>query len=253
MSVLSDSPAESGSSRVRRVRHKLKRRRLCVQRVEQPSPLVRRVHFTGEDLADFVSLSFDDHLKLFLPVADGEAPLMRDYTPRHFHAAARELSIEFALHGDGPAAHWAAQARPGQVIEVGGPRGSFILPDDLDWQLLIGDASALPALARRLEELPAGAPVQAIVLMPDLAERRPLDSQAALQLQWVADDAACLAAARAWQRPAGDGMAWCAGEAGLMAALRRVLVEEQGLPRHSVRASAYWKRGTAAHHERLEG
>jgi NADPH-dependent ferric siderophore reductase len=72
-----------------------------------------------------------------------------------------------------------------------------------------------------------------------------------VQLQWVSNEAQCLAAVRAWQRPAGEGFAWCAGEAASMAALRRVLVEEQGVERHAVRAAAYWKRNAVAHHENL--
>lgn len=42
----------------------------------------------------------------------GERPEVRDYTPRRFDAAARELTIEFVLHGDGPASGWAARAAP---------------------------------------------------------------------------------------------------------------------------------------------
>jgi len=242
--------AQAGS-RVQRVRHELKRRTLNVQRVETLSPHVRSVTLGGEALADFVSLSFDDHIKLLLPATEGAEPVARDYTPRHFDVAARELTIEFALHGDGPAAAWAAQARVGQQIGIGGPRGSFIVPTDLDWHLLVGDDSALPAIARRLAELPAAATVFAIVQMPDPADRRALPSAAAVQLQWVVDAAQCLAAVRGLQLPAGEGFAWCAGEAVGMAALRRVLVEELGVDRHAVRAAAYWKRGAAAHHENL--
>jgi NADPH-dependent ferric siderophore reductase len=238
-------------SRVQRVRHELRRRTLSVRRVETISPHVRSVTLGGEELADFVSLSFDDHVKLLLPVADGAPPVARDYTPRHFDAAARELTIEFALHGDGPAAAWAARAKAGQQLGIGGPRGSFIVPTDLDWHLLVGDDSALPAIARRLAELPAGATVWAIVQMANPADHRPLPSAANVRLQWVSDAAQCLAAVRALQLPGGEGFAWCAGEASSMAVLRRVLVNELGVDRHAVRAAAYWKRGAAAHHENM--
>lgn len=236
---------------MQRVRHELKRRELNVLRVETLSPHVRSVTLGGEALADFVSLSFDDHIKLFLPATDGSGPVARDYTPRHFDADKRELTIEFALHGTGPAASWAAQAKVGEQIGIGGPRGSFIVPKDLDWHLLVGDDSALPAIARRLAELPSDATVFAIVQMPDPTDRRALPSAAPVRLQWVSDTAKCLAAVRALKLPAGEGFAWCAGEAVNMASLRRVLVEELGVDRHAVRAAAYWKRGTAAHHENL--
>lgn len=237
--------------RVQRVRHELKLRDLTVRRVQDLTPRLRAITFGGESLADFVSASFDDHVKIMLD-ADGPEPVRRDYTPRRYDAAARELTLEFVLHGDGPAARWAAQAQPGQRVRIGGPRGSFIIPTDYDWHLLAGDASALPAIARRLEELPAGTRVIAIVQAADAADRRALASAVDVDLTWVDSPQACLAAVRALTLPSGAGYAWCAGEAGEMAALRRVLVDEKGHDRHAIRAAAYWKHGAAAHHENLE-
>ena len=89
--------------------------------------------------------------------------------------------------------------------------------------------------------------------MPDAADRRDLQSAAELTVQWVADADALIDAVRALPLPAGEGYAWCAGEAGAMATLRRVLVEEKGHDRQAIRAAAYWKRGATAHHENLEG
>lgn len=244
-------PKPDTPSRFLRVRQEPKRRELRVLRVEALSPHVAHVVLAGDDLSDFSSPAFDDHVKIFLPSSDGAPAVARDYTPRRFNPQARELSIEFALHGEGPAAAWARSAQPGDPLTVGGPRGSFIVPDDLDWHLLIGDSSSLPAIARRLEELAASPRVLAIVQM-DEADRRPLSHVAADRLQWVSDATDCLAAVRAWPVPAGDGYAWCAGEAGVMRELRRVLVEEKGLDPRSVRAAAYWKRGAPGHHERLE-
>ena len=238
--------------RVQRVRHELKRRELTVGRVEAVGPHFRRVTFTGDSLVDFVSASFDDHVKLILD-GGGAAPVMRDYTPRRFDTKQRELDIEFALHGDGPAATWAAQAAPGQRATIGGPRGSFIVPTDFDWHLLIGDETALPAVARRLEELPPGTRAIVRLAVADPADRRLLTSAADVDLQWVASDAALLAAARALVLPAGEGYAWCAGEAGTMSELRRVLVDDKGHDRQAIRAAAYWKRGAIAHHENLDG
>ena len=237
--------------RVQRVRHELKRRELQVVRVETISPHFRSVTFGGDSLADFVSASFDDHVKFMLD-ADGAEPVRRDYTPRRFDAAARELTIEFALHGDGPAALWAAQAAPGQQASIGGPRGSFIVAADHDWHLLVGDETALPAITRRLEELPATTRAIVVVQANDPADRRSLQSTAALSVQWVADTPALIAAVRALELPPGAGYAWCAGEAAAMATLRRMLVEEKGHDRHAIRAAAYWKEGAVAHHENLE-
>lgn len=237
--------------RVQRLRHEIVRRELEVRRVEALSPHMRRITLTGPELAGFHSPSFDDHIKLIFGPAGAE-PARRDYTPRRYDAAAGELVLEFALHGDGPAAGWAAQAQPGQRLTIAGPRGSFVIPLDYDWHLLIGDASALPAIARRLEELPAGVPALVLLSVPDAADRRELASAADVRLQWLDGDAELIAALRALALPAGEGYAWCAGEAGTMAALRKILVDEKGHSRHAIRAAAYWKRGAIAHHENLE-
>ena len=233
--------------RVERVRHELKRRVLTVKNVETLTPHFRRITLDDESLSDFVCASFDDHIKVFVDDA------RRDYTPRSFDNAARELVIEFALHGEGPAAEWAARAGAGDTLAIGGPKGSMIVPLDYDWHLLVGDETAFPAVARRLEELPAGAHAIVILQTADAADRREFKSAADVALKWVATDAELLAAVRALSLPEGDGYAWCAGEASCMAALRRELVDVKGHPREAIRAAAYWKRGATGHHENLEG
>lgn len=118
--IVSDEP------HVQRVRHELKRRRLSVRRVERLAASMLRVVFSGDDLAGFTSLGFDDHVKLFFPNG-GNEEARRDFTPRRFDPDARELWIDFFLHEAGPAAAWAAGATVGQLLEVGGPRGSAII------------------------------------------------------------------------------------------------------------------------------
>ncbi len=242
----------SSASRVQRVRHEAKRRELEIVRVDATSPHFRSVTFRGEALVDFNSPSFDDHVK-FILASDGAQPIMRDYTPRRFDPASRELTIEFALHGDGPAANWATQVKPGQKATVAGPRGSFIIPLDYDWHLLVGDETALPAITRRLEELPSGAQAIVMVQTDDPADQREFASVAKLTVQWVRTEDALIEAVRTLNLAAGEGYAWCAGEARVVAELRRILVDEKGHSRHAIRAAAYWKKGAVAHHENLEG
>lgn len=240
------SPA---TRRVERVRHELRRRDLTVVEVRHLSPGFVAVTFGGEALADFVSLSFDDHVK-FMFDGGGHEPVRRDYTPRLYDRDAQRLTLEFALHGHGGASEWARRAQVGQRVVIGGPRGSMIIPMDYDWHLLAGDDTALPAIRRRLEELPAGTPVTAIV-QADEADRLPLATRAQLTLHWVADAEALAEAVRQLAWPAGEGFAWCAGEASAMAALRQVLLEEKHHPREAMRVAAYWKRGTAEFHDDL--
>lgn len=250
---------------VQRVRHPLRARHLQVLRRTQVSPGFVRLTLGGADLEGFASLGFDDHVKLILPapgaecavlprlqdgrpVFDGPRPVMRDFTPLWFDAAQGTLDLEFALHDTGPASDWARGAQLGQWVGVAGPRGSMVVPVDCDWHVLLGDETALPAIVRRLAELPATTRAIVRLQLRNPQDRRDLASAAALDLAWV-DSLAD--AARALTVPPGSGYVWAAGEHSAMAAVRDALRARPGLdPRHQ-RVAAYWKRGSADHHEDL--
>lgn len=239
-------PTDTPARRVQRVRHELLLRDLEVRRVERLSPNFVAVTLHGDSLASFRSDSFDDHVKVFLDEAE-----RRDYTPRRFDRDRLELTLEFALHGSGAASDWARQAAAGQRLRVGGPRGSMIIPTDYDWHLLVGDASALPAVHRRLEELPEGSHALVVLQADDAADRRPLASAARLDVQWVSTTQALLSAVAALSLPPGEGFGWAAGESATMLQLRPLLLEK-GLPKEALKVAAYWKAGATAFHETLE-
>lgn len=236
--------------RVQRVRYEIRRREVQVVRIEQPSPHFVSITFGGDTLTDFVSGSFDDHIK-FVFDAGGSEPVMRDYTPRRFDRTAGELTIEFALHGNGIACSWARQARVGQTATIAGPRGSMIVPSDYEWHLLMGDATALPAIHRRLEELPADTRAHVVVELAHASDRRDLRSAAQLQVQWVQSADELVAAVQQLALPSGEGFAWAAGEAATMARIRTLLAEEKDLPKEAMRIAAYWRHGIADYHDEL--
>lgn len=254
---------------VQRVRHTLKRRTVQVRRTERITPQLLAVTFGGEDLHDFVSASFDDHVKLCFP-APGESlpnwpdpdaqnanahaprPIMRDYTPRRYDPVTGELEIQFVLHGDGPAASWAAQAKPGDYLGIGGPRGSFVIPTGFDWFLMIGDETALPAIGRRLEELPAGTRVTVVVEIDADAQTVDFQTQADADIIWARRRGRTDTLETAVRRlaiPEGEGYVWAAGEGHAMRAIHQYLLSERGLDKSRVRASSYWKHGAVAVHE----
>ena len=169
---------------IKRVRHELRARELTVKRVEHVTPKMLRIWVGGEALDGFHSPSPDDHVKISVP-GDVEEVERRDFTPRRFDPAARSLAIDFALHADGPAMRWARDARPGSPLRIGGPRGSAIVPVDFDWWLLVGDESALPAIGRRVEELPAGVNVTTIVAVAGPEEEQSLETVARHEAIWV--------------------------------------------------------------------
>lgn len=243
---------------IHRVMHEIKRRRLDVLRVTDLTPRMRRITLGGEELAGFLSQGADDHIKLMFATTpeeeaalqtlvlgakgDGPKPAMRDYTPRRIDLQAGELDIDFVLHGDGPAATWAAQAAPGQSLYMGGPRSSTIVPDSFDSYLLIGDETAIPAIARRLEELPAGRRVLAVVEIEDAAERQPLRSAADVEVIWVERHRQSLTeVVSQLALPAGTLYAWVATEASLSRKLRRILLDEHKVDDQGLKAAGYWR------------
>ena len=244
---------------IRRVRHELRRRLLTVQTAERLTPRMVRVTLAGEDLTGFVSAGHDDHIKLFFPPngQDGaEPPLMRDYTPRRYDAAAGTLTVDFALHEAGPATQWAAQAVPGQTLQIGGPRGSFVVTDDFDWVLLVGDETALPAIGRRLEELRPGVQALVVAAVAGPEEEQTFESLARIETHWVhrpleraTDPAPLLQGVASLSFPKGDGYAWVAGESLTAKAIRQHLVAERGLPNAWVRAAGYWRSGSPSIHD----
>ena len=242
---------------VQRVRHELKRRQLKVSRVERLGPSMIRVALTGEELQGFTSLGFDDHVKVFFPANDAPDPAMRDLTPRRYDAASGELWIDFYLHEAGPAAGWAKDAAAGQSLMVGGPRGSSIISTEgIDSHLLIGDETALPAIGRRLEELPPGSRALVVIETADGAAGYPLQSRAQTQFEWIARSSrpdspaqGLIAKLGTLTFPAGRCFAWAALESQAARAVRRYLVAERHFDKHWVKAAGYWQHDAVGTHE----
>ena len=252
--------------------HDLTPRLLEVRRVQRLTPGMVRITFGGEQLDGFRHGAPDDHVKVFFPEPGAELPVMptlgeegleppppgsplpvyRDYTVRYLRAEQRELDIDFALHGHGPGASWAAQARPGQRLGILGPRGSYVVPQTFDWYLLGADETALPALGAWLEQLPATATVLAFAEVANAAERQPLAERPGVTVRWLHRDRGETldAAVRAQHLPDGDGYVWIAGEATGLKPVRRHL-RAAGLNRDWMAIDGYWKRGVVNldHHD----
>ncbi|MBE9638512.1 siderophore-interacting protein [Salipiger mangrovisoli] len=236
---------------ITRHKHELKRRTLTVRDSIRLTPHMIRITLEDESLADFSSLGADDHVKLFFDTG-AETPLAREYTPRAFDPEARTLVLDFAIHQAGPATAWAERAAPGDTLNIGGPRGSAVIAPVFDWYLLIGDETALPAIGRRIEELPEGVTAITLVAVPGPGDEQSFESAAAQQAHWLhrpvsqaheAND--LLAAARALTLPEGRGFVWIAAEAQVARALKQHFLTERQHPSHCLKAAGYWVKGDA--------
>lgn len=251
----------------RRLRLDVRFRHLQVLRTEQVTPHMRRIVVGGADLAGFDSPGADDHIKLFFPNSSGEMVLptltaegprfpegkepsqSRDYTPRWWDHEAGELAIDFVLHGDhGIAGAWAARAQPGDALTVGGPRGSFVVADDYDGYVLIGDETALPAISRWMEKLPTSAEVQVFIEVADEDERQELVQGDNVRIHWLERNGFPAATSTLledalvdFEAPEGDVFYWIATESRRARMMRKFFEGHLAIPRDWIRSTGYWK------------
>lgn len=220
---------------------------------------------------------------------------MRTYTVRDLRPAvpassgfagrAAELDIDFVLHpggGSGPAGQWAGGATVGDSLTVIGPcarwgdcLGIEFAPGSAGRVLLVGDETAVPAIAAILESLPAHVSGHAVLEVPTAADFLDIAFPANVEVRWHARNgaghgelmdadvrnvilpAACLRGeepeevdidgALLWETPEatpGHGLyAWLAGEAAAIRGLRRYLVRDVGMDRNAVAFMGYWRMG----------
>ncbi|MGO7017250.1 siderophore-interacting protein [Rhizobium leguminosarum] len=239
----------SSTPGIERIRHDTRRRLLTVESVVDITPSMRRVVLAGDDLADFISLGADDHIKIFIPTADGGEE-RRDYTPRRYDNAERRLTIDFALHEAGPVTKWAIDANPGDRLEIGGPRGSAVVSATVKRWLLIGDETALPAIGRRIEESGAGTVVTTIAAVTGPLEEQVFETSAELHVRWAhrplsqATDATALLKLLSTVDIQPETFIWVAAEASVTREIRAHLLE-RGCPLGWIKASGYWVFGKA--------
>lgn len=243
---------------------------LVVLRTEWLSAHMVRVIAGGPGFATFTPKDFTDmYVKIHFPHpgVDYQEPLdvfalrehlpreqwpaTRTYTIRWIDQAARELAIDFVVHGDeGLAGPWAANARPGDRLIVSGPGGGYKPNLDAGWYLYAGDDAALPAIAACLEALPADAVGRAYLEVDTEADIQAIAAPAGMEITWLfrrgvpAGTATLLAEAVAgapWELGTVDVFAH--GEREYMKALRDVLFKSQGLARSQVSLSGYWAYG----------
>jgi NADPH-dependent ferric siderophore reductase len=208
------------------------------------TPGMVRIVVGGDDLEGFGVGAFTDHY-----VKCRFADKMRSYTVRDWDPEDRLLTLDFVVHGDrGIAGPWAAQARPGDSLEIAGPGGAYAPSPEADWHVMVGDDAVIPAIAVSLSRVLAGVPVVAIVEVAGPDHHQPLASPGDLEVVWLhraggagEDPSLQLDAVRALSLPAGGGHAFVHGEATAVRLIRRHLVLERGLPLESLSATGYWK------------
>lgn len=198
--------------------------------------------------ADYTWPFDDDAIRAERPRA--EWPVTRTYTIRSYDPRTAEMAIDFVVHGDrGLAGPWAAAAQPGDTIGFRGPGGAWG-PDQVGSPLwLVGDESAIPAVAAALDALGDDVTAEVFVEVASAAERVELRTSDKITVHWAHRDdlgagygQALAAAVRATPVP-DDLYAFVHGNAEMIKDLRRYLFVENGVDRSRVSISGYWRTG----------
>ncbi|WP_299537712.1 siderophore-interacting protein [uncultured Streptomyces sp.] len=239
-----------------------------VLRTERITPHMVRVVLGGDDLRGFdVAGQADAYVKLcFAPEGADYAhpfdmaairethprelwPTTRTYTVRSWDPATGELAIDFVVHGDeGLAGPWAAAASAGDRMTLLGPGGGYAPRETAGWHLLVGDESALPAIAAALEQMPQDATGLAYIEVADAAEEQKLTAPAGIAVRWLRRDGRPVgelltAAVAGLEFPSDDVQAFVHGEAAFVKEIRRHLRLERKIPADRLSISGYWRLG----------
>jgi NADPH-dependent ferric siderophore reductase len=197
-----------------------------VMAVERLSPSFVRVVFGSSALADLGvdGPLYDQRIKLIFPNAAGRLPSMegadeswfatwldipeqergaiRTYTVRALRGTGVDtrLVVDFVLHGEGggsgPGGDWAAHAEVGQRLITLAPRrgvpfgGIEFAPGTAKRMLLVGDETAVPAVAAILECLPPSARGATFLEVPGAGDVLPLDCPSGVEVHWLPRDGA---------------------------------------------------------------
>ncbi len=217
-----------------------------VLRREQLSPHLVRLTLGGPGLAGFRSTGVpDEWVGLVVP---GQFQ-SRYYTVRSWDGA--ELVLDVVVHDVGLVTEWASGECVGEQVTVTEPKGSFAMPEDAAWLLLVGDLTALPAMARIAETHADGVPTRIWAEVTDV-EHLAGYLPGGADTTWLApvvDEAgpgrhetsqlAVMVEQIDW--PAGDGYFWMAGESAQMRAIRKFLMRERRLPSTAYDVMGYWR------------
>ena len=223
-------------------------RKAVVLAASSVTPAMRRLVLGGPGLSDFAVPpgALGPYLKLHLPDGPGGREVVRTYSVRRHDQEQGRLEVDMLLHGTGAGARFAAEARPGDAVPVGGP--GFIPADPCADYILAGDHTALPAIAHILETLPGGARVRTYVEIPDPDEEQPLVSATDLSVTWLHREvgaASRLAEAvrDGWPRALDDVLVWAGAEAAISRAIRNHARRVRGIPAARCQVLNYWKTG----------
>jgi len=175
----------------------------------------------------------------------------RRYSVRSVDHERDQLTFWITTAHSGPGALWAAGARPGDQVDVVGPRGKVTLDPRADWHVFIGDASGFAAFYRMAQSIKS--PGRAIFIVeidsPDDAVTCEFDEGIGVtgifidrQGRAPNDPSGILSGLAAFEFPPDFGHAYLFGEFNVMRAAHAALLD-RGLTEDQISRKAHWRTG----------
>ncbi len=234
-------------------------KQLTVIKSEIISPNMQRIVLQGDALADFPHDCEGYYIKLLFNtiggtdlsvIADGERPIMRTYTIRHFSSSQRTIDIDFVRHitNDlqcGFAARWAMTVRVGETIHIAGPNTIKDTNADADWFFMVADMTALPALSAKANKLPQDAKGYAVIKVIEPGDIQPIKTPDNVQVIWLTGEESLAAKVHSLPWLDGTVSVWAACEFDSMRTIRRYFRNEKEVERENIYISSYWKQGVS--------
>lgn len=212
-------------------------RRLC--------ELFVRAELAGPGLAEVGLPGVPDEACVFhLPLpAGGVDEHGRWYSLRAVSPDRARATIDVLCHDGGVGAAWARRAAVGDEIGVSRSNSWFRRPTDARWQILVGDAAALPAIARIVEESPPGLTTEVVAELPTGAAAPPMPAGLRMRRVSVQPGTSMLPDVVAdLELPEGPGYVYVGGEAAATRAARKHLRHVRGLGTGRYGVLGYWRR-----------
>lgn len=183
--------------------------------------------------------TLDVHGRILWP--EGADALHRPvYTFRTLDNRAGRAEVDIFLHEGGRVTEWTAQAQPGETLGLMGPAGKAL--GTPGWVALLGDETAMPAIARHLAVLPRQTLGEAFILCePD--DRQALTHPPGLRLTWLSrasGQTLCAALSDLMLPSRDDRLVWVAAEKSEADRARVLLHDLRGIPRQQTHVTAYW-------------
>jgi NADPH-dependent ferric siderophore reductase len=208
---------------------------------------------------DVTTLPLPLTLDSFAGLPPEHQPTVRTYTVRRADPAARQITVDFVVHGEhGVAGPWALAARPGDTVHLMGPSGAYAPDPAADWHLFAGDEAGLPAISAALEALPPNAIGKAFIEVAGPEDELDLTAPDGVELTWVyrggradavaedraGDHAPLVEAVTTAHWLPGQVQVFIHGEAqAVMHNLRPYIREVRGVDAKWASISGYWRRG----------